>query len=201
VTVQAGIIIGESVEYGSETYETVIIGSQTWFKRNLNYEVEGSKCYGNDNANCDKYGKLYDWATAMKLPRCNDRSCAEQVKAKHQGICPSGWHIPSNADWNILMKFVNPGCSDNSNCAGAGKKLKATSGWNSNRNGTDNYGFSAMPGGYGLSGNFHDVGDVGRWWSASEDNRDAYLRIMSDEYVRYNYFDKGFLQSVRCVKD
>jgi uncharacterized protein (TIGR02145 family) len=193
------------VEYESETYETVVIGSQTWFKRNLNYEVEGSKCYGNDNANCDKYGKLYDWATAMKLPRCNDRSCAEQVKAKHQGICPSGWHIPSNADWNVLMKFLNPSCSDNSDCAGAGKKLKATSGWNGNGNGTDNYGFSALPGSYGGSGgSFGSSGDYGYWWSASERNSsNAHYRVMSYNSGNLNYVSdyKYYLQSVRCVKD
>jgi len=182
--------MGESVEYGGETYETVKIGNQNWFKRNLNYEVEGSRCFDNSPANCDKYGKLYDWATAMNLnTTCNTSTCASQVKAKHQGICPDGWHIPSNEDWNVLMKFVDASCSDNRSCGKAGTKLKATSGWptgGSYKAGTDNYGFSALPSGYGNSGSSGDffadsynAGFYGVWWSSSEKNdvSDAYYDI------------------------
>jgi len=101
------------------------------------------------------------------------------------------------------MKFVNPSCSDNSKCAGAGTKLKATSGWNGN--GPDTYGFSALPGGAGVSdGSFYSAGYVGNWWSASEDNSYyAYRRSMyyASEDVRYNYYGKSFLYSVRCLKD
>jgi len=112
---------------------TVKIGTQTWMAENLNCNVTGSKCYDNDQANCAEYGRLYDWATAMKLNiSCNSSSCASQIKAKHQGICPSGWHIPSNDDWEELINYVesNNGCSD---CAA--RYLKATSGWNNNGDG------------------------------------------------------------------
>jgi len=203
------IIYGTPVTYNGETYETVVIGTQTWFKRNLNYNVSGSKCYNNIEANCTKYGRLYDWATAMGFDAtCNSSTCASLVQTKHKGICPQGWHIPSDADWSTLMKFVNPDCSNNINCDGAGTKLKATSGWNSYEYvpvGTDNYGFSALPGGLGYSdGSFFDVGNYGSWWSASEyDSDSAYRRIMryNDDHARWLSIDKTYLYSVRCLQD
>jgi uncharacterized protein (TIGR02145 family) len=176
---------GPSVTHGSETYQTVVIGTQTWMARNLNYNAYGSKCYDNNEANCTIYGRLYTWEAA-------------------NNVCPSGWHLPSNTEWNVLMKFVNTSCSDNSNCAGAGKSLKAKSGWNDNGNGDDTYGFSALPGGLGFSvGSFYDVGNYGFWWSASEYDSDyAYRRYMnSGDELFYNYFDKYFMFSVRCLKD
>ncbi|MDR2582193.1 MAG: hypothetical protein LBC75_01780 [Fibromonadaceae bacterium] len=190
-------------------YRTVKIGEQTWMAENFNCNVRGSKCYGSDPDNCDKYGRLYNWITAMALPyNCNSSFCSSQIGPKHRGICPSGWHIPSDADWNILMKFVNPSCSDNKNCAGAGTKLKATIDWddndNGNGNGQDTYGFSALPG--GDDGYLQNLGIKGYWWSASEDdeyNNIAYIRVMSndDEDVRYEYTGKTFSYSVRCVQD
>jgi len=174
---------------------------------NLNYAASG-KCANNSDANCAKYGRLYDWATAMNLPSsCNSSSCASQVSAKHRGICPSDWHIPSYADWNVLMKFVS-GCSDNMRCDGAGTKLKATSGWfnNDNYKGLDMYGFSALPGGRGYSdGSFDNVGTgIGLWWSASEFNSnsayDWYMFYGADFVIR-TYNDKSTLFSVRCLQD
>jgi len=219
---------------------TVKIGNQTWMSENLNCDVSGSKCVGTTNpqtievdseiytyylledkntANCDKYGRLYDWATAMALPSsCNSGECASQISAKHRGVCPSGWHIPSNADWNVLMKFVNPDCSDNGDCAGAGTKLKATSGWNVVNGipkGTDDYGFAALPGGHVTDGSFYvtgissiyihvAAGDNSRWWSASERNASsAYFRSMNSDRddTRTGRDYKSLLFSVRCVKD
>jgi len=205
---QSNITYGDPVFYNDDTYKTVVIGTQTWMARNLNYAAEGSKCIDNLESNCTIYGRLYDWKTAMALPdSCNNYSCASEISQKHQGICPNGWHIPSNADWNILMKFVNLNCSDNSNyCVNAGRYLKATSGWSYSGNGEDKYGFSALPGGYGeLYGGFYGVGDIGIWWSATEgDNGDyAFSRGMnsSPEGVRYYYDDKPRLYSVRCLLD
>jgi len=198
--VQAGVIFGDPVEYGGEIYETVKIGYQTWFKSNLNYDVEGSRCYSNTPANCTTYGKLYDWATAMALSAsCNTSSCASQVGTNHQGICPSGWHIPSDTEWTTLTNFVG-GFST------AGTKLKANSPlWKSGK-GTDIYGFSALPGSYGTSaGNFSNVGYEGQWWSATEYNAGhVYYRYMRHnyEYVGRGYYGEGSdLFSVRCVKD
>jgi len=179
-------------------YRTVVIGTQTWMAENLNCDVSGSKCYNNSEANCDKYGRLYDWATAMGLPSsCNSTTCASQITAKHRGICPSGWHLPSDAEWTTITDFVGGSST-------AGTKLKATTGWNENGNGTDEFGFSALPGGYGRSGgSFSTVGDYGSWWSASENGSAAYGRYMGYRYegVNYDYDDKNNLFSVRCLQD
>jgi len=206
-SIQTGIINGTPVTYNGETYQTVVIGTQTWFKRNLNYNASGSKCYDNKESNCDIYGRLYDWATAMALPsNCNSSFCTSQIGTKHKGICPSGWHIPSDEDWSVLMKFVNPSCSDN-NCVGAGTKLKAADGWNSYNSvkGTDDYGFSALPGGNGDSGGFfYSVGDFGNWWSASEGNSNyAYYRRMNygNDNANWDFNGKYSMFSVRCLQD
>jgi uncharacterized protein (TIGR02145 family) len=197
---------GPSVTYEGETYKTVVIGTQTWMAKNLNYNAPGSKCYDDDTANCSKYGRLYDWATAMALPDCGyGTSCASQIGAKHRGICPSGWHIPSNDDWDKLMRYVDgitgSGLYDSPT---AGTKLKATSGWDSNGNGTDAYGFAALPGGYGSSDGDFRVGSLGVWRSATEDDADyAYDRFMvyDGEGVNYNDSSKNALISVRCLQD
>jgi len=233
---QYNVVYGTPVTYGEETYKTVIIGTQTWFQRNLNYAVEGSKCYGEGSqiytpteiqANCDKYGRLYSWATAMALPsKCDtalSTSYAECAIAtpNHRGICPSGWHIPSDADWNVLMKIANPSCLGTEICERAGAKLKATSGWYDCKepgNGTDDFGFAALPGGEGNSlgeilglGNsgFGDVGSYGEWWSTTEytpGGRSSSLfiswKIGCDPNAKRQYREPGFrLKSIRCVKD
>jgi uncharacterized protein (TIGR02145 family) len=190
-----------------KTYETVTIGEQTWMAENLNYEAEGSKCYNNLESNCDIYGRLYNWATAMSLDAsCNSSTCSNQIQTKHRGICPEGWHVPSQAEWNILSNFVGGSNTE-------GKHLKSQEGWYScgpSGSGTqylceDTYGFAALPGGYGLSvGSFYDVGYYGYWWTASEGNSSiAYGRSMdySDEFASWNIYDKSLLRSVRCLKD
>jgi len=209
VSTQANIVYGADVTYQGATYKTVKIGSQTWFQRNLNYNVSGSKCGGSSlsDANtktCDTYGRLYDWATAMALPsKCNsklstsDADCA--ITTPHKSICPTGWHIPSDGDWDKLMTAVGDSST-------AGKYLKATSGWNSGGNGVDKFGFAALPGGYGNSvGDCHNVGNLGHWWSASEyDAGSAYHRDMHyyDEGVyRYDGNKGNLLFSVRCLQD
>jgi uncharacterized protein (TIGR02145 family) len=211
---QSGIINGTPVSYEGETYQTVVIGTQTWMARNLNYAVSGSKC-GNgrslsdaNTSTCNTYGRLYDWTTAMALPdSCNSNSCSLQINAKHRGICPSGWHIPSNADWDKLVRYVDgtSGTSSPYDSPTAGRYLKATSGWNSNGNGEDKYGFSALPGGFGSSnGGFYDVGNRSNWLSASEIlSLYAYVRLMGYDYedVHYDNKFKSVLYSVRCVMD
>ncbi|MDR0517871.1 MAG: hypothetical protein LBH25_12585 [Fibromonadaceae bacterium] len=199
---QSVVIPGVSVSHGGETYETVVIGTQTWFKRNLNYNPSTgtSVCYNNESSNCSTYGRLYDWSTAMGLDAsCNSTFCSGQVNAKHRGICPSGWHIPNDDDWNILMDAIGGSST-------AGGYLKATSGWNSGGNGEDTYGFSALPGGYGSSGGgFSSAGDFGSWWSASENSsHGAYGRYVYYYYEDEDYnfsLNKSFLHSVRCVQD
>ena len=198
-------------EYGSvtdegQTYKTVEIGTQTWMAENLNYNTYGSKCYDNNEANCTTYGMLYDWATAMNLSSsCNSSLCSSQIGKKHQGMCPDGWHIPSKADWNVLMKFVDPSCSDIGGC-GAGAKLKATNGWNNNGNGQDTYGFAALPGGYGFSkesNSFYDIDSRGCWWASERTANYADYHCMgSSGNLSMGDIDaKIRLFSVRCIKD
>jgi len=162
-----------------QTYKTVAIGGKMWMAENLNYKKGKSWCYDNNNSNCGKYGRLYDWETA-------------------KSVCPSGYHLPSRQEWDNLVTAV--GGKD-----AAGKKLKARSGWNSNGNGTDEYGFSALPGGYrGSVGSVFKAGNFGLWWTATEaDADDAYNR-----YIYYNYYNadedyngKSSGLSVRCVED
>jgi len=206
IPTQAEIIKGTPVNYQGEVYETVVIGTQTWIARNLNYDASGSVCYNNSESNCAIYGRLYNFATAMALPsNCNSSNCSSQIGAKHQGICPSGWHIPSSADWDVLMKHINPSCANDYDCAGVGTKLKAKSGWNENGNGIDEFGFSALPGGYGsLSGNFYGIGENGHWWSTSQSSvAHAYINIMFYNYeaAYWRDYSKNNLFSVRCIKD
>jgi len=136
----------------------------------------------------------------MGLPSsCNSSTCSSQIQTKHRGICPAGWHIPSDAEWTALTDYVG---------STAGTKLKAASGWDEYEtygNGTDDHGFSALPGGNGRSGGgFIDVGTYGYWWSATESNASfAYYRRMDRLSSRVNRIDlsKSDLYSVRCVKD
>jgi len=179
--------IGGDVTYKGETYQTIVIGTQIWFKRNLNYAAEGSRCYNDDPANCVIYGRLYDWETSLS-------------------VCPDGWHLPSYAEWITLTNFVGGSST-------AGTKLKATSGWNDyegkSGNGTDDFGFSALPGGVGNSnqGSFGFVGRDGAWWSATEENNTsegadyAHANSMTsyDDGVNYSNSHKSGMYSVRCL--
>jgi uncharacterized protein (TIGR02145 family) len=190
-----------------QTYKTVKIGSQTWMVENLNMEAGTSWCYGDDDSNCDAYGRLYDWAMAKT-------------------ICPAGWKLPDTADWNRLGAAVGGQSSHladrelvNISWLGAGTKLKSTSGWNDfcdvgeqckSGNGTDDYGFSALPGGgrvvFNDVGRFGNAGTDGYWWTVTkvgDYDAAAYHRDMAenrdsmDEYAGIESY--GF--SVRCLKD
>jgi uncharacterized protein (TIGR02145 family) len=108
--------------------------------------------------------------------------------------CPSGWHLPTQNEWNVLTLAVG-------DVSTAGKHLKATSGWNEDGN-EDTHGFSALPGGFGSSGG-SEVGAACSWWSSSENGYCAYDRSMrlNNEDVGSYCSDKDFLTGVRCVKD
>jgi uncharacterized protein (TIGR02145 family) len=185
----------------SKTYKTVRIGNQRWMAENLNYAVDSSWCNGNNSANCDKYGRLYQWSAAMQ-----GASSSNTNPSGVRGVCPSGWHLPSSAEWDALMTAVGGSST-------AGKKLKSQSGWNSytssgvtySGNGTDEYGFSALPGGYRRSdGSFYGAGNYGDWWTATENSAyDAYNRDMyyDNDNVSSNNFNKSYAWSVRCVGD
>jgi uncharacterized protein (TIGR02145 family)/uncharacterized repeat protein (TIGR02543 family) len=166
----------------SKTYKTVKINNQTWMAENLNYPTDSSWCYGNADSNCVKYGRLYGWNAAMSA-------------------CPPGWHLPTRQEWGELATATG-GIGTNGSSGWAGKNLKATSGWN----GTDNYGFSALPGGYRYTnGSFHNAGyDSGYWWTATEgESSGAYGRDIYSYYVFMSEYatSKSVGNSVRCVQD
>jgi uncharacterized protein (TIGR02145 family) len=208
--------IKSSVTYESQTYKTIGIGSQMWMAENLNYNAQGSTCKsaGNYDSDCNTYGRLYPWATAMDLPEdCRTTSCASQINEKHRGVCPVGWHIPSDDAWEVLMNFVG-GSSTTS------RHLRATSGWNDNDNGLDTYGFAALPGGYDVDGYGQNAlgvvgvfGSGGNWWSSTETDSHVWLNSTDDGYyVWFRYIDgynagktsgtkSGWMFSVRCVQD
>jgi len=220
----AVVLIGcadSSPTIDGHTYKTVKIGNQEWFAENLKTTVYangdeipysrtneswknqkmGMRCsYEHDDAMNAKYGQLYNWYAV------NDE----------RGLCPSGWHVPSDEDWQDLEVFLGMSRADvslkgtrGSGELGIGTKLKANSGWNEGGNGTDDFGFSALAGGgRDGNGNFLNAGNLGGFWSSSTNGggdaiQFAWLRglssgdtevVRSDQNQRYGF-------SVRCVRD
>jgi len=178
-----------------KTYRMVVIGGKTWMAENLNYQKGNSWCYGNNSSNCNKYGRLYNWNTAKT-------------------VCPSGWHLSTRQEWDDLArtaggeKKVDKGGS--TYWHGSGTKLRAKSGWGDYQgksgDGTDEFGFSALPGG-GRSyrnGSFKTAGYYGYWWTAAEGNSGfANHRNMgyTQDYVEERNHDVDYGYSVRCVAD
>jgi uncharacterized protein (TIGR02145 family) len=193
------------LEYEGKSYKTVVIGTQTWMAENLNYAVTGSKCYENDPANCEIYGLLYDWATAMKLPaECATTNCSDQIESPHQGICPDGWHLPDYVFNDEAFAFEGE-LKTFTNFVGASSvpKLKATSLWTTS-NGTDILGFGALPGGWANATRFFDLGTRGSWWGASEHSSSetsAYYIQIDNTSVGTSNDSKALFRSVRCLQN
>jgi len=175
----------------SQKYRTAKIGGKTWMAQNLNYQTGKSWCYGNDNSNCEIYGRLYDWNTAKTA-------------------CPTGWHLPLRQEWDNLGQSVGgkrtPDEDGNIDWYDAGKALKSTYGYVDGGNGTDTYGFSALPGGNrDVDGEFDGVSQVGTWWTATEKygSGGAYARTMfyDEDHVSEVLYAKGLGYSVRCVEE
>lgn len=196
----------------SKVYRTVTIGSQTWMAENLNYSdsttykgmMGRSWCYGREIDNCTKYGRLYTWAAVMdsagkwstKGKNCGyNKSCTPTYPVR--GICPEGWHIPSKSEFQTLFTEVKGQSS-------AGKVLKSTSGWTpSSGNGTDEFGFSALPGGV-YYGYFSRVGQMTLFWSATaySDSDSYYILFRSDDNAApLGYNEKYYGAYIRCLKD
>jgi len=198
-----------TVDCDGETYSTVKIGDRIWMAKNLNYDVSGSKCYNDEPENCTLYGRLYDFVTAMGFEAscAYTGGCINQIQSPHRGICPEGWHIPSDEDWNQLFTCLPVGT----------QHLKAQAGWNNCGPSTgdniyflcaDTHGFSAMPGGKRTASSnqpYKDAGSYGYWWSTSGNqqwNRSSwYISNNTESASKEQVENIANHLSVRCVKD
>ncbi len=185
-----------TITYHGQTYNIISIGDQCWMKENLNYETGNSWCYKNAHTNCDIYGRLYDWTTIM-----NGASSSNDVPSGVQGICPNGWHIPSDAEWDILVNFLG-----GSDVAGGKMKEAGTTHWNPpNTGATNESGFTALPGGYrSPDGDFYNLGGYSRWWSTTEYNSSTAWRRSLDYHnndVGLSNGNKYYGFNIRCIKD
>ena len=198
-------------------YNAIKIGNQIWMAENLAYLPSvvgpgtGSQTtpyyyvYGYDGTvvadakattNYATYGVLYNWTAAMASSASSSAN-----PSGVQGVCPDGWHLPSDAEWTELTDYLG-------GTSVAGSKLKeiGTTHWNSpNTSATNETGFTALPGGNRLSnGTFNNIGNYGNWWSATEHGTNiAWYRYMyyDGSYVGRNYYLKELGFSVRCVRD
>ena len=164
-----------------QVYRTIEIGTQTWMAQNLNYSTIDSKCYDGSAANCKKYGRLY-------------------LQSEAKSVCPTGWHLPSEKEWNVLNDYV-----DGINGTDAvGTSLKALGVWDdisSVSKGTDLVGFSGLTSVY--FGSVSACGGVkthGLYWTADVNE---YRCLLSDNDILYDYTDSyaaTYGMSVRCLK-
>jgi len=213
----AGMSYFTDARYG-KVYTTVYLGTQCWMKQNLNIGVRipGTNdqtnngtiekyCYNNTESNCDYYGGLYQWDEMMQYT----------TTAGVKGICPTGWHLPTDAEWTTLTNYVSsqPAYRCNNNTTYIAKALAATTNWNSstgtctvgnNLDANNATGFTALPAGYrNADGGFY-LGYDATFWSSTEGygsyawNR--YLGSGNSGVGRYNY-GKVYGFSVRCLKD
>jgi uncharacterized protein (TIGR02145 family) len=192
-------------DINGNSYKTVTIGTQVWMAENLKVSKynDGSAIpnvtdnsqwsalttgawsnYNNNSQNDNTYGKLYNWHTVNTGK-----------------LCPTGWHVPTDAEWTVLTDYL----AANGHSGTEGKALKSTTGWNSNGNGTDNYGWNGLPGGYRYgNGSFDYIGYSGNWWSSSQlSTGSAWARGLyySFDYVGRYYGSKKYGFSVRCLRD
>ena len=192
-----------TVIYEGQVYNTVLIGDQCWLKENLNVGtmINGSEnmtdngliekyCYDNDPANCETYGGLYQWNEMMEY------TTTQGV----QGICPAGWHIPTDEEWTTVTDFLG-----GTSVAGGKMKETGTTHWNPpNTAATNESGFTSLPGGFYYVDSFIYLGSDGNWWSSTEySSSSAWIRYMYyDNGIVYRYNDsktRGF--SARCLRD
>ncbi len=204
-------------ERDGHIYRTVQIGTQTWMAENLNYADEknypsmiGRNWCMSDKDSCEKYGRLYTWSASIDSVfwssqgmTCGFDLDPEELQCNLPdtilGICPSGWHIPSIAEWNTLYTSLG---SDYKamQAKGVAEWVKAT----------DAFGFTALPAGFYHEGSnyefFHDVGSYADFWSSGEyDNERATSWILINYRAGFSYtfwyYGKEYGTSVRCVKD
>lgn len=196
-------------------YPTVLVGEQCWMAANLdvgtginsaqnqtNNNIIEKYCYNNEPAACDIHGGLYSWNEMMQYT----------TTAGANGICPDGWHIPSDDEWKHLEGYVdslykiNDDEWDSIEFRGfnAGQNIKSTELWFNNGNGSDLLGFRVLPSGLLLAPNFYNLGQAGTFWTSSETSTNYAWRrniVFNDDGIyRNNNSVKSICRSVRCVK-
>lgn len=167
-----------------QVYKTVKIGDQVWLAENFRYKCEGSYAYDDDNKNINKYGRLYTWDAAMKS-------------------APPGWHLPSLEEWDNLESCVEANAN-----AEAGTALKSKTDWEKDEDipqGTDEFGFCALPAGHRcFDGGFSTLLEIAWFWTSTEsDDGRAILRSLSFDGEDLDVFwsDKLHARSVRLLRD
>jgi uncharacterized protein (TIGR02145 family) len=200
---EAGTQFNSEITYGtmtdsrdSKTYKTVVIGGKTWMAENLNYAgnaIGESFCFNDEDRFCDVYGRLYSRDAAMNDAGCNKNSC-DLGDAPIQGVCPSGWHIPSKAEIDDLVNSV----SEN------GLTLMSTEGWDESMPaGTNPLDLSLVGSGdYDSSKHFEHLGVDAFLWLYSEGSQTYVVVRGEDSNIFVNtYTSSQLYNSVRCVKN
>lgn len=180
-------------------YDVVEIGPQCWMKQNLNYDQSSygdDYCYDNDPGNCTTYGRLYTWAAVMQGAASSNNN-----PSGVQGVCPAGWHVPSDAEWVDLIDFLG-----GDTIAGGALKDTGNSYWYSPNNGATNSSeFTALPGGFkDFTGPFSSIQLHGYWWTATEQDGTSTwsynIPYYSTEVLRISMPNQSGI-SVRCIKN
>ena len=214
----------DAVDFDNYGYQTVLIGSQCWFAENLRTTVYANgelipagltvdewsltmagamAVYGEGSSDCQswspdidacdeeqslaEYGRLYNWYAVDDA----------------RGLCPIGWHVPTDEEWTELENYISSEGFDGME----GVALKSTYGWTAifgGGNGTDDFGFSALPGGSrGNLGDFLYAGDFGHWWSSTSNDDSAWGRFLFNilPIIQRSYYDPHDGFSIRCLKD
>lgn len=210
------------IEYGTltdprdgKTYRTVKIDGKNWMAENLNYAdsvrtpslLTGTWCYNENDTNCNALGRLYTWGSAIDsvaLATEQSLDCGYLKKCRIpdeiQGICPPGWRLPNDGDWNRLLKAAGNN---------KGSVLKSRCGWANDGNGTDDFGFAALPAGGGNgTDQFTGFGTAAHFWTSSggAEASSASQITFYDDYSNYVYVgsglgNKNLVFSVRCIQD
>lgn len=172
-----------------EVYGTITIGGKRWMAENLRYNAAGSHLNPANPSTC--YGRLYDWATLM-----NGATSSSANPSGVQGVCPSGWHVPSDAEWDALEIAIGG--------PAVGSAMKSTTGWNSSVNNTNSSGFNAFPANGYYPSTFYSLGVYAYFWSSTEQSTNyVWYRHLddADTILDRNYANKDYSHSCRCVEN
>lgn len=207
-TAAAGTLVDER---DGQSYRTVKIGNQTWMAENLNYKVDSSWWYDNSAANGARYGRLYSWSAAMQLPSTADTTL-QSISSRVQGICPTGWHIPSHAEWDTLAGFVREDTAAKAlrcaNCTWITDSALVSQGM---RNlivlGDDTYGFRMLGSGFYFLNQkkFMYRNTLTSFWTSDEQDslyaKSANFSVDDEWYHTESANYKRTGTSLRCVQD